>query len=630
MLKSLGLQQVKLTGTYWQGRQQLFCTEVLERQWRILNGEEEMEGIGKSHCIDNFRAAAGETDAKFTSYWFSDHELYKWMEAASYAQYLNPEERIEEHLEYATNLLERAQWEDGYLNTYYTLYEPGKRFTNFTTGHEMLNAGNLAEAGIARFLTSGKRRLLDIAIRNVNGLRDMVYTRGRYVYDGHEEIEIALIKLYLLTGEKGYLDFAMRLIDTRGVGRCPFLDEGSVRLDIGMEYYQAHKPVRDQHEAEGHAVRAVYLYTAMAELGALIQDEALLTAVNALWEDIVQKKLYITGGIGSEHYGERFTGPYDLPNAGAYSETCASIGLMMLARSRLRLEPDARIADVMEKALYNGVMSGISRDGITYFYVNPLAVRPDVIRKRHDIAAAQPNRQKWMVCPCCPPNLLRLVLSLGEYLYTYDDAHIYLNLWLSNEAEFDRGNGLEKLSVEGDEPVEGRFRITAKSNINGSLHIKIPYWSETAELHKNGCPQEPYAVENGYIRLENIQQGDVWDVVFSLRPRFVYSHPRLEEDCGRIAVERGYLVYCAEEADNGPALSALAVDDRQEPEEVMEDILGGIPVVRLAGVRIQEGEGLYTFTKPSKTSCELRLIPYALWNNRGEGEMDVWLKTTSV
>lgn len=629
VLKSPGIAQVKLTGEYWPRIQAMFRDQVLEKQWRILNGEVEIENVGRSHCVDNFRIMAGDMTEKFPgSYWFSDHELGKWMEAAAYGLALGAGENIREHMEYTIDLLARAQAEDGYLNTYYTLYEPGKRFTNFTTGHELLNAGNFLEAGIAYYLTGGGCRLLDITIRYIDLIYDMVMSADHPIYDGHEEIEIALIKLYLLCGEEKYLNLARRFVDTRGVGRCLFLDEDSVRLpNVGMEYYQAHLPVREQKDALGHAVRATYLYTAMAELVAVAKDETLLQPVRTLWEDIIERKIYITGGIGSEHHGERFTSAYDLPNDSSYSETCAGIGLMMFARALLKLQPEAAVADQMEKVLYNTVLAGISVDGEHYFYVNPLSMKPTTAVYRQDLWQVRTKREEWMLCPCCPPNLVRLILSLNDYLYVVDEDSIYLNLLISNELELERGGKKQKLLVEGSEPWGGTLRVTAESDITGAVYIKKPYWSGKTVVRLNGevCS---YKCEDGYILLKDLRSGDSVEIDFDMQARMVYANPHVDADCGKIAVEKGYLVYCTEQVDNGEDVFAITVETDQAPEVYTssEDKLGGeLHRIRLKGQKTRPIKSLYTFERPQTDPVTVELIPYYLWNNRGEGEMTVWL-----
>ena len=628
--RSAHLVSARLTGTFWSEKQKMFAEKVLLMQWQILNGEIEIEGFGRSHCIDNFRICAGEMEkGNFGSYWFSDHELGKWMEAAAYSLELYPSEQVRARMEETIALLKKAQAPDGYLNTYYTLYEPGKRFTNFTTGHELLNCGNFLEAGIAYYRATGERELLEIAKRNVVLIESLVNEADPPIYDGHEELEIALIRLYELEGEDRWLRLAAKLIDTRGVGKCRFATEDSVKLDIGLEYYQAHKPVREQSEAEGHAVRAVYLYTAMEELGRIHEDKALLEATDRLWEDIVQRKMYLTGGIGSEHFGERFTPAYDLPGAFAYAETCASIGLMMFARARLRSHPDVMAADVMEKALYNTVLAGISKDGERYFYVNPLSFRPEVAAMRRDMLQTQQEREEWMACPCCPPNLLRLILSLGDYVYTQDNDGVYLQMWVSNRAEFERGGVRRTLTVRGNEPWDGRFTVTAETDMDGAVFLKRPYWAQSVTVLRGGSPvEEPE--QNGYLRIDGMRAGECIEVQLPMVPRFVFGHPFVEDTAGKTAVERGYVVYCAEQADNGARLSALTVDGRVLPQDEWSDSFADAPTVKLSGSRKQPSAHLYGFDKPSETPQSIRLIPYALWNNRGVGEMAVWLPLQSV
>lgn len=603
-LTSPDIRAVHLTGTYWQRVQALFRDVVLEKQWQILNGEVETKEFGYSHCIDNFRVMAGDIEERYpNSYWFSDHELGKWMEAAAYGLALGAGENIRKHLDYAIDLLARAQSEDGYLNSYYTLYEPGKRFTNFTTGHELLNAGNFLEAAIAYYLVTGKQHFLEIITKYIDLINDMVMSADHYIYDGHEEIEIALIKLYLLNGNKKYLKLAQRFVDTRSVGHCLFLDEDSVHLPgVGLDYYQAHLPVREQKEAVGHAVRATYLYTAMAELVSVAKDTTLLEPVYTLWNDIAERKIYITGGIGSEHHGERFTAPFDLPNDSAYAETCASIGLMMFARALLRLQPDSTVADQMEKTLYNALMSGISVDGNAYFYVNPLFQNPKTAFFRHDLHGVRHVREEWPLCPCCPPNLARLVLSLNEYLYTVDQQGIYLNLLLSNNLELEHNGNHLSLQVQGNEPWDGRFTVTAGSDIDCPVYLKKPYWSETYTVMRSGNVVTG-KIENGYIRLDKLQKGESVEINFSLQARFVYANPCVDATSGKVAVERGYLVYCAEEIDNGQHLSAISIDTDSPLQEysIFNQRLGGeIYCVRINGQKAEPTQTLYTFHRPPK------------------------------
>ena len=622
------LNRVNITGRFWSQYQSMFCSKVLDKQWRILNGEVSVDGMGYSHCIDNFRAMAGDTDERFSSYWFSDHELGRWMEAAAYGVAHGCEPHIVENLEYAIDLLERAQCEDGYLNTWYTLYEPGKRWTNFTTGHELFNAGSFIEAGVAYYRTSGRRRLLDIAIRYADLIYNKVFGSDIFIYDGHPEIEIALIKLYLVTQENKYLQLAKRMIDTRGCGRCLFLDEDSPRPpEVGLEYFQAHLPVRDQRTAVGHAVRAVYLYTAMAELVRLAEDESLLEPVRTLWKDIVDRKMYITGGIGSEHYGERFTVQYDLPNNTAYCETCAGIGLIMFAHALLKIRPESSMADVMEKALYNVILSGISQDGNAYFYVNPLSVKPDAVKFRRDLFQARTQREEWMLCPCCPPNLMRFMLSLEEYIYTFDDNAVYVNLWVSNEASFDWHGENQLLSIKGNEPWDGRFIITSDSGFSRTLCLKIPYWSEGYILKKNGVLYTPDEQE-GYVRIHVLQPGDVLELSFAMSPRFVFSNPRLASNGGKVAVERGYIVYCAEQADNGTNLDAMRIYLSRGIDSAVLKEHENLPILIVSGQTPQEVDPLYTFVPPKYHDTPIILVPYYYWGNRGEGEMSVWMNVT--
>lgn len=607
-LKVPTLKEVEFKGEFWKKRQELFATDVVLHQWHILNGEVEIEGLGRSHCLDNFRIAAGEMQGEFYGHWFADHDLFKWMEAAVYALALYPNTELKGYLDYATGLIEKIQEPDGYINTYYTLKEPGQRFTNFTAGHEFLCLGNLVEAAIAAKQFLHEDKLLGLCDRYISLVYDYVMNADHFVYDGHEEIEIALLKLYCLNGNKKHLELAKRFIDTRGVGHVLFTDEPIFsQLHFNLDYYQAHKPVREQTDAIGHAVRAVYLYTAMARLAEITKDEELIDCANVLYKSITEKKMYLTGGIGSDCFGERFSLDYDLPSDRSYSETCAEVGLMMFCRSLLMTDENASVADVMERTLYNGLLAGVSEDGHGYFYVNPLAFNPKKANYRFDTHMAMKKRVEWMDCPCCPPNAARLMLSLGEYIYCYDEENLYVNLHISSNVTID---GVT-YSFRFGEPYGETMTFTVDSDVAKTVWVKVPSYC---------CETE---TQNGFIRFDCLEKGKTYTYEFPKKARFVYANANIDDVAAKVAVEKGYLVYCAEEIDNGDQLAALVAEDSEPIVTAGTD--GEFEQLKIKGKKLKsETAALYGYRKPKSEDCSIILTPYCHWNNRGEGEMLVW------
>ena len=622
-LQALSINKIKLNGKLWANLQEKFCDKVVIDQWRILNGEVEIAGLGKSNCVENLRIAAGISNAQYKGHWFSDHDIAKWLEGAAYSLVIKPNKEIEGYIDYVVDLMEKIQQPDGYLNSYYTVKEPGKRWTSFSVGHELLCAGNIIEGAIAYYNATGKRKLLDMSIKLANCIYDMVYSSDKYIYDGHEEIEIALVKLYKLTDDERYLQLAIRFIETRGVGRCLFIDEEDyAKYPFPLTYFQAHKPVREQDEAVGHAVRAMYLYTAIVEIAKIKKDEGLFKTASIILDDILDKKLYLTGGVGSEHYGERFTLPYDLPSDRAYNETCAAIGFMMYARGMQCLNPTAKTSDVMEKVLHNAIYAGISEDLEKYLYVNPLSVIPEVTAFRTDMSISVGKRTEWMDCPCCPPNLLRFITSLNEYIYTYNKVSIYVNLYVSNIAEFNFNGEATKLSVNVNEPNGNIITVTTDNNIKQNIYFKIPYWADSYKVTING-KKAKLQPQNRYIILNGLNKNEKVVITFEQKPKFVYGNENIEDTAGKTAIEKGYYVYCCEEIDNGKNLASIIVDGNSKIVE--NKLKNGITTLTIKGYKLKTDNQLYTFKKPKKISQKVKYVPYFYWNNRNNGEMRVWL-----
>lgn len=610
---------------------------VIPYQWETLN--DRIPGAAPSHCIENFRIAAGEAEGEFYGFVFQDSDLAKWIEAVAYSLMTRQDPALEATADDAIALIGRAQQPDGYLNTYYTVKEPGRRWTNLRDNHELYCTGHMMEAAVAYYKATGKRELLDIMTRMAHHVDTVLGPEeGKlHGYPGHEEIELALIAMYNTTGDPVMLKLAKYFIDERG--REPrFFDieartrEGD-RYDCRQrdpgDYAQWHKPVREQDALEGHSVRALYLATGMAEVARETCDDTLLSACRALYDNLVHRRMYITGGVGSSPAGERFTFDYDLPNDTVYAETCASVALCFFMRSMLRVEPDAKYADTMETALYNTCIAGVSLEGRNFFYVNPLEVWPEASHKNPEHGHALPVRPKWFGCACCPPNLARLITGIGKYIYSVDGDTIYTNLYISGESVLMTSSGEVRLNTQTKYPLDGEITICTSAG-KYALALRIPaHCRGIFSIELNGVSITP-AIERGYAILDrNWTDDDMISLTVDMTPRRVYAHYKVREDAGKVALMRGPLVYCLEEADNEIPLAGIELSASSAlSEEYMPDKLGGIVEITADGsVAVDDGDdSLYRSTPPKRKRVKLTFVPYYTWANRGEGEMSVYVR----
>ncbi|WP_166244989.1 glycoside hydrolase family 127 protein [Paenibacillus turpanensis] len=639
-------QHAQITDPFWSRYTSLVCETIIPYQWKALN--DQIPDAEPSYAVRNFRIAAGLEEGEFGGMVFQDSDPAKWLEAVGYSLQSYPDPQLEQMADGLIDVIVSAQQEDGYLNTYFTIKEPGARWTNLHECHELYCAGHLIEAAVAYYAATGKRKLLDAMCKYADYI-DTVFGAepGKLQgYDGHQEIELALVKLYEVTGESRYLRLSQYFIDQRGQKPYFFVGEWKARGGIShwrggpvpepdMEYGQSHLPVREQTVAVGHAVRAVYMYTAMADLARLQNDEELLNACRRLWGNIVTKQMYITGGIGSTHHGEAFSFDYDLPNDTVYAETCASIGLVFFAQRMLRIEPRREYADVMERALYNLVLGSMSLDGMHYFYVNPLEVWPEACRYNPGKHHVKPVRQKWFGCSCCPPNAARLLASLGQYLYTVVDSTLYVHLFIGHETNVDIGGNRVRINQQSALPWHGQTSITLgmDSAQRFTLAMRLPSWvSGEARLTVNGQQVEAAAGEKGYVQLDREwADSDRIEWQLPMKAELIEGHPSVRAVAGKAAIQRGPLVYCFEEQENGRSLSALTIDSRSElTEKFDQHLLGGVCVIQAQGWKNRsdswnDGQ-LYRPLKAETVSVTLTAIPYFLWGNRGEGEMSVWLR----
>lgn len=582
----------------------------------------------KTGRIRNFERAALHTRGKHEGIYYDDSDVYKALEAMAYSLKSRPNPALEQKADEWVDKIAAAQLPDGYLNTYYTLTGLENRWTDMEK-HEDYCAGHLIEAGIAYYNTTGKDKLLNVAIRFANHIDSAFRLNNRHWVSGHQEIELALMKLYHLTGNEKYLQEAKWFLDQRGhgYGKGVIWDQWK-----DPKYCQDEVPVKDQKEITGHAVRAMYLYTGAADVAAVTGDAGYVTAMKTIWEDVVYRNMYLTGGIGAQARNEGFGTDYDLPNEMAYSETCASVGMVFWNQKMNMLTGDAKYVDVLERSLYNGALDGLSLSGDRFFYGNPLA------------STGTHNRREWFGTACCPSNIARLVSSLGNYIYNTGNNGIWINLFVGSQTKINVNSTAVSLKMQTGYPWNGNvtIKVDPAKKKNFELHVRIPGWLKQpvpGELYRYADQKEiqPEILVNGKpVRVEETQgyavisrnwkKGDVISIQFPMEVKKVISHPGVKQNEGRIALQYGPLVYCVEGKDNAENAWNLVVPDLAKFEtRFQRDLLGGVNTIEFTANVAQAGaDGISIITKPEKITA----IPYYSWNNRGASPMQVWLPTT--
>ena len=644
--------EVKVTDKFWLNYMELIRTEMLPYQWRVLNDQEDIEiakerdadyiPSEKSHAIENFKIAAGLSKGHHYGMVFQDSDVYKWLEAVAYTLKRVPEDKkLREAADSVVELIAAAQEDDGYLGTYFTIEAPERKFKRLYQSHELYCAGHFIEAAVAYHQATGNQLVLDTACRLADCLdRHFGPEKNKiHGYDGHEEIELALFRLYEITNNKRYLELGRYFLYQRGKDPDFFRrqcreDENKSVLIEGMEgfkdsYYQNHKPILEQETAEGHAVRVMYLCTGMAMLARLKNDDKMRQAAKRLWKNITEKRMYITGAVGSTVIGEAFTADYDLPNDSMYGETCASVGLMFFAHNLLKDEAgQGDYADVMERALYNTVLSGMALDGRHFFYVNPLEVVPELSHKDPGKSHIKTTRQAWFGCACCPPNLARLISSLNDYIYSVTDDTLYVDLYVGSEAELTLADKTVQLSLQSQFPWQGTVGLTLHTAGRYGIALRIPSWAKEYKIAINGKAVKAEK-QNGYVLLkQNWHKGDEITLDIPMEAVLYQANPEVRENIGRLAVQRGPLVYCAESIDNGEDLECIRLVDGMEfTEEYTGTLFNSAVSLQTSAVREAKENSLYKpYGKPRALhKQQLTLIPYYCWGNRGENEMMVWL-----
>ena len=622
-LKTPGPDQVRINDNFW--------TPKIDRNREVTIPYvfSQCEATGR---IDNFAVAGGLKEGKHTGERYNDSDVFKVIEGAYYSLMETPDPALRRYADSLVTLIAAAQEDDGYLYTTRTIdpvnMAPGagrERWIDERVSHELYNVGHMYEAAVAHYHATGSDTFLNVALKNAALVEKEFGWGRREIAPGHQEIEIGLIKLYGVTGEKRWLDLAQFFLDVRGRGgdyvRHP--EDSRFRVYNDSVYLQMHKPVLEQEEAVGHAVRGAYMYTAMADLSEATGDERYLEASKRIWDDVTGGKIYITGGIGSKEYGEAFGEPFELPNMTAYTETCASVANVFWCHRLYRATGESKYMDVLERTLYNGLISGIGFDGCHFFYPNPLE------------SDGSFERAGWFDCSCCPVNVARFMPAMKQFIYASSDDQISINLFISSEATFELSSGVVGISQQTEYPWSGRVEmkvIPAFDNQRFGIRIRIPSWTGdepfAGGLYRYITPQTgqsvveingekgEYEERDGFMIIERTwKKGDVIDLLLPMGPRFMVARDEVTADSGRVALGVGPVVYCLEEADNGK-VREIKVDPETGPEYIFErDNMGGTGVV------------LFNAVMADGSEKQVKAIPYFSWANRGRGEMIVWMKT---
>ncbi len=608
-LRTLPMASIALDDGFWTKWQAVNHSASLKHGYHML------EQAGNLH---NFRLAAGRETGEYRGRNFVDENVYKWLEAASLELGRRPDPELKQMIDDTIELIAAVQQPDGYINTYFLTVEPENRWTNLDHGHELYCSGHLFQAAVAHHRATGETTLLDVATRMADLMASIFGPGKRDGAPGHPEPELALIELYRETGTQRYLDLAKFFIDQRGQGKMRGLGW------VGPEYHQDRVPIRDASVIEGHAVRAVYLMTGVTDLYLETGEQALFDALIRLWTDMTTGKLHVTGGAGARYEGEAFGDAYELPNDQCYCETCAAIGSVMWNWRLVLATGDVRYTDVMEQTLYNGFLSGPALDGTHFFYINPLLSRGNY------------KRAEWYEVACCPPNIMRTLASIEQYMATTGNGglqlHLYHNATIKTAIEPGREVGLR---LETDYPWQGQVKITIDRTDESpwALSLRIPGWCQGATISVNGTPLVP-AQAGSYAEINRVwQAGDVVLLDLAMTPRLIEAHPFVDATRDCVAIQRGPVLYCLEQADHDANLMALQIDETQPMDARWQDgLLGGCVVVTAQGAALDVGAWQGATYRPVANTgalphqpVTLTAVPYHLWGNRGPNAMRVWI-----
>ena len=622
-IEAVNFSNVQITDNFWKPR----IEKVARVTVPVCIDQTEV----KTPRIENFEKVARKKGEKHEGIYFDDSDVYKALEAIAYSLKNYPDASLEMKADEWIDKIAAAQEPDGYLNTYYSLMGLDKRWTDMEK-HEDYCAGHLIEAAVAYYNTTGKRKLLDVAIRFADHIEETFPKRNTPWVSGHQEIELALVKLYRATGNKKYLDLSDWFLQQRGrgFGKGVIWDQWK-----NPDYCQDGVPVKEQKEITGHAVRAMYLYTGAADVAAAKNDAGYMSSMKTVWEDVVYRNMYITGGIGSSGSNEGFSVDYDLPNESAYCETCASVGMVFWNQRMNMLTGESKYVDVLERSLYNGALDGLSLSGDRFFYGNPLA------------SSGKHGRSEWFGTACCPSNISRLIASLGDYVYAKSNDAVWVNLFVGSNTTVSLNNTKVHVRQETNYPWEGNntIHVTPDRKAKFKLNIRIPGWAQgipvpgetykyvdagstSFQLMLNG-KVVPYVMNNGYAVIDRVwNKSDVINLVLPMQVRRVFSSDKVKENVGKVALERGPLVYCFEHPDNnGKAWNIILPDNAKATSKFQADLLGGVTTIECeASVVRPSSDGSVVETVKENVTA----IPYFSWANRGKGEMQVWVPRKAV
>jgi DUF1680 family protein len=636
-IQAVPFTNVKLTDNFWLPRIKTNHTVTIPASF------ERCESTGR---VKNFEMAAAKSGKFCTIFPFDDTDIYKTIEGASFSLSLYPDKNLELYIDTLITKIQAAQEPDGYLYTARTINPqephhwagPERWVKERELSHELYNSGHLFEAAAAHYQATGKRNLLDIALRNADLICSVFGPDKMHVAPGHQVVEMGLVKLYRITGKKEYLQTAKYFIEERG--HYSGYDPKSKDPWKSGAYWQDHKPVTEQMEATGHAVRAGYLYAAMADIAALTDDKAFLNAIDSIWNNVVTKKIYIQGGVGAVGDGERFGENYELPNATAYNETCAAIANVYWNHRMFLLHGDSKYIDILEKSLYNGLISGVGMDGKSFFYTNAMEIKNSFQHK--DMEA---QRSGWFPCSCCPTNVTRLIPSVPGYIYAQKGSDVYVNLFISGTSSITVNNKPVQIEQKNNYPWDGKltFAIAPKTAQAFNLLVRLPGWSQNQAMPSdlytfadasdkkvvitiNGRP-ENYTVQNGYAVLnKKWKKDDVVEVNLPMDVRRIVANKNVKDDIGKIALQRGPIVYCAEWPDNNGKTSNLIIPAGTSfTTEYKADLLNGVTVLKgeATTIKVDTQHNAVSTTKQNFTA-----IPYYAWAHRGKGEMAIWFPVT--
>ncbi len=604
---------IQLTGGFWAARQQM------NQRVTLPHGYEMLEKAGN---FENLRLASGAGKGQYQGREFADSDVYKWLEAAAYELHRHFDAHLQKQVDQVIKLIAAAQQDDGYLNSYFQVVRSGERWTDLDFGHEFYCAGHLFQAATAHFQVTGNPKLLEISTRFADHICAIFGPGKRSAAPGHPEIEMALVALYRATRKQVYLDLAKFFVDERGQGKMRGLGW------VGPEYHQDRVPVREAIEIEGHAVRALYLTTGVTMLYQETGERALLDSLLRQWQDMVSGKLYLTGGLGARYEGESFGKPYELPPDQCYCETCAAIASIFWNWQMLLVTGEGRFADLMERTLYNGFLSGLAADGRHFFYTNPLMSRNDY------------RRQEWYETACCPPNIMRLLASLGQYFVTNDAAGLQIHLYGTGAINTQLPSGQDiSLRMDSNYPWQGAVRITVQKSADAiwALQLRVPGWCTSTQVRINGQSTDDWTIEDGYLVLERSWKAkDIVDLELTVAPRFVEAHPRIDAVRNSMAIEYGPLIYCLEAVDTDVDLMDIYLNpDAPLQTNWREDILPeNILVIESSGYALQPNDWQDNLYRPvqqrdhhglNHRTVPITAVPYYAWANREPGMMRVWI-----